>query len=102
MLSIQVNNYSYSVKPNLSIIEACKYIGIILPRFCYHEKLTVAASCRMCVVEIERLPKPVRCLFGCLSAGAEQLRLTSPRGPARHHTTSRSPPAACHGKEAVR
>jgi NADH dehydrogenase (ubiquinone) Fe-S protein 1 len=59
MLSIQVNNYSYSVKPNLSIIEACKYIGIILPRFCYHEKLTVAASCRMCVVEIERLPKPV-------------------------------------------
>ena len=52
MLSIQVNNYGYVVKPNLSIIEACKYIGIILPRFCYHEKLTVAASCRMCVVEI--------------------------------------------------
>ena len=59
MLPIQVNNYNYVVKSNLSIIEACKYIGIVLPRFCYHEKLTVAASCRMCVVEIEKLPKPV-------------------------------------------
>ena len=59
MVSIQVNNYNYIVKSNLSIIEACKYIGIVLPRFCYHEKLTVAASCRMCVVEIEKLPKPV-------------------------------------------
>ena len=59
MVSIQVNNYNYVVKSNLSIIEACKYIGIVLPRFCYHEKLTVAASCRMCVVEIEKLPKPI-------------------------------------------
>jgi NADH-quinone oxidoreductase chain G len=59
MFSIQVNNYNYVVKSNLSIIEACKYVGIVLPRFCYHEKLTVAASCRMCVVEVEKLPKPV-------------------------------------------
>lgn len=59
MVSIQVNNYSYVVKSDLSIIEACKYIGVVLPRFCYHEKLTVAASCRMCVVEIEKLPKPI-------------------------------------------
>ena len=59
MLSIQVNNYNYVVKSNLSIIEACKFIGIVLPRFCYHEKLSVAASCRMCVVEVEKLPKPL-------------------------------------------
>jgi NADH-quinone oxidoreductase subunit G len=59
MLSIQVNNYNYIVKSNLSIIEACKFIGIVLPRFCYHEKLSVAASCRMCIVEVEKLPKPL-------------------------------------------
>ena len=59
MIPIQINNYNYLVNSSLSIIEACKFVGIVLPRFCYDEKLSVAASCRMCVVEIEKLPKPV-------------------------------------------
>jgi len=59
MISVQINNSTFFVKADLSIIESCKFIGIILPRFCYHEKLSVAANCRMCLVEIEKTAKPV-------------------------------------------
>jgi len=59
MIPVQVNNSNYLVNPNLSIIESCKFIGIILPRFCYHEKLSVAANCRMCLVEIDKISKPI-------------------------------------------
>lgn len=69
MISIQVNDYQFFVKANLSIIEACKFIGIIIPRFCYHEKLSVAASCRMCIVEIEKVPKPLTACSSDISAG---------------------------------
>jgi len=59
MISIELNNCIFLVKSNLSVIEACKFLGVAVPRFCYHEKLSVAASCRMCIVEIEKSPKPV-------------------------------------------
>ena len=59
MISIELNNCTFLVKSNLSVIEACKFLGVAVPRFCYHEKLSVAASCRMCIVEIEKSPKPV-------------------------------------------
>jgi len=51
MISIQINNINFLVKKNLSIIETCKLIGIQIPRFCYHEKLSVAGNCRMCIVD---------------------------------------------------
>jgi len=59
MISIELNNSIFFVKSNLSVIEACKFLGVAVPRFCYHEKLSVAASCRMCIVEIEKSPKPI-------------------------------------------
>ena len=59
MISISVNNQIFLVKSTLNLIEACKYIGIVLPRFCYHEKLSIAANCRMCLVEIEGTAKPI-------------------------------------------
>ena len=59
MISISVNNQTFLVKSTLNLIEACKYIGIVLPRFCYHEKLSIAANCRMCLVEIEGTAKPI-------------------------------------------
>ena len=68
MIPIQVNDYQFLVKSNLSIIEACKCIGIIIPRFCYHEKLSVAASCRMCVVELDKVPKPITACSADISA----------------------------------
>lgn len=59
MISIDIDDIEVSVKPSLSILEACKYVGINIPRFCYHETLSVAGNCRMCLVEIEEAEKPV-------------------------------------------
>jgi NADH-quinone oxidoreductase chain G len=44
---------------NFSILEVCGIIGINIPRFCFHKRLTVAGNCRMCLVEIDKSPKPV-------------------------------------------
>jgi len=59
MLKIKINNSEFLVKSDISVLEACKYVGITIPRFCYHETLSVAGNCRMCLVEIEKTPKPV-------------------------------------------
>jgi NADH-quinone oxidoreductase chain G len=59
MLRIEINSLSFLVKSNVSVLEACKYVGINIPRFCYHEILSVAGNCRMCLVEVENSPKPV-------------------------------------------
>lgn len=59
MISLEINNVQFFVKKELSVLESCKYIGIIIPRFCYHENLSIAGNCRMCLVEISNSPKPV-------------------------------------------
>ena len=42
-----------------TVIQACEMAGVEIPRFCYHERLSIAGNCRMCLVEIEKSPKPV-------------------------------------------
>ena len=59
LISLTINNKPYEVRANASILQACEEIGIHLPRFCYHEKLSVAGNCRICLVEVEKSPKPV-------------------------------------------
>lgn len=59
MIKLEINGLGFFVKPTLSVLEACKYVGINVPRFCYHETLSVAGNCRMCLVEISNSPKPV-------------------------------------------
>jgi len=56
------------VKP-ISILQACEIIGINIPRFCFHEKLSIAGSCRMCLVEIEKTPKPIAACAMPISSG---------------------------------
>jgi NADH-quinone oxidoreductase subunit G len=51
MISIKINNIEFLVKKNISILEACKFVGIYIPRFCYHEKLSIAGNCRMCLID---------------------------------------------------
>jgi NADH-quinone oxidoreductase chain G len=69
MISIKINDLKFLVIPEISILEACKYVGIIIPRFCYHETLSIAGNCRMCLVEIEGLEKPVASCLTEISAG---------------------------------
>ncbi len=59
LISIKVNNRTFIVKKTLSILEACKFVGISIPRFCYNESLSIAGNCRMCLVETDKAPKPV-------------------------------------------
>lgn len=69
MISIKINDLKFLVKPGISILEACKYIGITIPRFCYHETLSIAGNCRMCLVELEGLEKPVASCLTEISEG---------------------------------
>ena len=59
MLKLKVNNIDVEVEEGLTVLQACEKVGIEIPRFCYHEKLSIAGNCRMCLVEIEKSPKPV-------------------------------------------
>ena len=64
MIKVFVNNKAVLVPKNTSALEACESIGVAVPRFCYHERLNVAGNCRMCLVEIEKAPKPIAsCAF---------------------------------------
>lgn len=65
MVDISINNKSYKVQKNYTILQACEEIGIQIPRFCYHERLSIAGNCRMCLVELENSMKPVAsCAMG--------------------------------------
>ncbi len=59
MIDIQINGQTYQVLEGASIIEAADEHGIYIPRFCYHKKLSVAANCRMCLVEVANMKKPM-------------------------------------------
>lgn len=59
MATIEVDGQTLEVEDGKMLIEATDAAGITIPRFCYHEKLSVAANCRMCLVEVEKAPKPL-------------------------------------------
>ena len=59
MLDIFINKKKYTLPKTYTIFQACQHANIDIPRFCYHDKLSIAGNCRMCLVEIEKSPKPV-------------------------------------------
>jgi NADH-quinone oxidoreductase subunit G len=59
MVNIEVNGIAMEAPKGSMIIEATDKAGIEIPRFCYHPKLSIAANCRMCLVDVEKMPKPV-------------------------------------------
>ena len=59
MVNIEVDGQAMEVPKNSMIIEATDKAGISIPRFCYHSKLSIAANCRMCLVDVEKAPKPM-------------------------------------------
>ncbi len=58
-VTIEVDGKVLEARRGAMLIEATDAAGIFIPRFCYHPKLTVAANCRMCLVEVEKMPKPM-------------------------------------------
>jgi len=64
MAKVTVDGIEVEVPNGASVLQACEAAGREIPRFCYHERLSVAGNCRMCLVEVEKAPKPVAsCAF---------------------------------------
>ena len=72
MVQIFINGKSLKVEEGITVIQACEDAGIEIPRFCYHEKLSIAGNCRMCLVEMENSQKPVA---SCAMPVAEGMKI---------------------------
>ena len=72
MLKLKVNEIDIEVEEGLTVLQACEKAGVEIPRFCYHEKLSIAGNCRMCLVELEKSPKPVA---SCAMPAAEGMNI---------------------------
>jgi len=59
MLNIEIDGKQLTVEQGSTIMDVADAAGIYIPRFCYHKKLSVAANCRMCLVQVEKAPKPM-------------------------------------------
>ncbi|HZH26696.1 MAG TPA: NADH-quinone oxidoreductase subunit NuoG [Azospirillaceae bacterium] len=59
MPKLTIDGHEIEVAPGTSVLQAAEQLGIEIPRFCYHERLSVPANCRMCLVEMEKAPKPI-------------------------------------------
>ena len=72
MVKIRINNKEEIVKEGISIIKACEQVGEKLSRFCYNERLKVSGNCRMCMVEVKGVMKPV---IGCVEKVREGMEV---------------------------
>ncbi len=59
MIEIEINGKALQVEPGSTIMDAAHQTGTYIPHFCYHKKLSIAANCRMCLVQVEKAPKPL-------------------------------------------
>lgn len=72
MLNIEIDGKAVEVDHGTTIIDAADKLGIAIPRFCYHKKLSVAANCRMCLVQVEKFAKP---LPACATPVADGMKI---------------------------
>ena len=103
MPKIKIDGIEIEVANGTTVIQACEQVGAEVPRFCYHERLSIAGNCRMCLVEVKGMPKPqATCTMGATllwqtdnrASGGGFLHSTGPcpswpPGPTR--TTDRAP-----------
>jgi len=69
MVEIELDGKKVEVQEGSMIMDAANKLGTYIPHFCYHKKLTIAANCRMCLVEVEKAPKPLPACATPVSAG---------------------------------
>jgi NADH-quinone oxidoreductase subunit G len=69
MVEIEIDGIKVEVPPGSMVMDAANKIGTYIPHFCYHKKLSIAANCRMCLVEVEKAPKPLPACATPVSAG---------------------------------
>jgi NADH-quinone oxidoreductase subunit G len=59
MPKLTIDGSEVEIAPGMTVLQACQTLGIEIPHFCYHERLQIAGNCRMCLVEMEKSPKPI-------------------------------------------
>ena len=59
MAKLTIDGREIDVENGITVLQACEEAGVEIPRFCYHERLSIAGNCRMCLVEMEKAPKPI-------------------------------------------
>lgn len=69
MVEIEIDGKKVEVQEGSMVMDAANKLGTYIPHFCYHKKLTIAANCRMCLVEVEKAPKPLPACATPVSAG---------------------------------
>jgi NADH-quinone oxidoreductase subunit G len=74
MPKLTIDGIEIEVDPGLTVLQACEIAGREIPRFCYHERLSIAGNCRMCLVEMERAPKPIA---SCAMPATEGMVITT-------------------------
>ena len=72
MPKIIVNNKEVEFEEGMTVLQACELAGEEIPRFCYHERLSIAGNCRMCLVEMEKSPKPIA---SCAMPAADGMKI---------------------------
>lgn len=81
MVTLEIDGKKIEAEEGSMLIQAADAAGIYIPRFCYHDKLSVAANCRMCLVEVEKAPKP---LPACATPVAEGMKVMTRSEYARN------------------
>ena len=79
MTKLIIDGNEIDVPPEYTLLQACEAAGAEIPRFCFHERLSIAGNCRMCLVEVEGSPKPVGVLRHGACATAARARTASRR-----------------------
>ena len=69
MIELEIDGQKVEVPPGSMVMEAATKLGLYVPHFCYHKKLSIAANCRMCLVEVEKAPKPLPACATPVTAG---------------------------------
>jgi len=84
MPKVTIDGREVEVAPGTTILQACQQAGVEIPHFCYHERLNIAGNCRMCLVEVERSPKPVASCAMPVADGNVILTQSEKAKKARH------------------
>ena len=72
MPKITINNKVIDFQDGMTVMQACELADVEIPLFCYHDKLSIAGNCRMCLVEMEKSPKPIA---SCAMPAAEGMNI---------------------------
>ena len=69
MVELEIDGRKVEVAPGSMVMHAAEKLGVFVPHFCYHKKLSIAANCRMCLVDVEKAPKPLPACATPVAAG---------------------------------